>query len=199
MRFRKNGFGALIVLGILLTLTTACGGGGGGGGAVIPPGLVAAFAGGNPTPGAMTINMTSGPSNGSTFSILVNVTGIPDFFGAAFRVTFNGATASLAGSSAAGSFIDVGGATVNFNAVESTPGTVLVNATRQGMVAGVSPAATDLLITLTFNADAATGGNVFTFGTAADREVRTCATANGVCPALNDNMLTWSGGTMVAN
>lgn len=198
MRFRKSGLSALMVLGVLLSLTSACGGGGGGG-AVIPPGIVAAFVGSNPTPGAMTINMTPGTSNGSTFTILISVTGIADFYGAGFHVNFDAASASFIGASDIGSFIDVGGAIVTISASEEAPGDVFVSATRQGMVAGVTPAATDLLITLTFNADATSASNLFTFGTIDTREVRACASAVSSCPVLNESMLTWSGGTMVAN
>jgi len=189
---------ALTVL-LVGILPLACGGGGGD--RIVPPGLTVTWTPANASPGAMTISMGTANTSAANFTVPVQVTGINDFFGAAFRVNFDSATAAFAGYSATGSVIDDGGATVLINAVLGAPGEVLINATRQQgaggvYVPGVDVTATATLITLNFRATVATQqANVFTFS---NREVQTCNDGTQTCTAVPDANLTWSGGSMTA-
>jgi hypothetical protein len=190
---------ALLAAACMLPL--ACGGGGGD--RLPPESLDAAFQPANPTPGAMTISMGDALTSGAGFQIPILVTGVDDFFGAAFRVNFNPASAEFAGFSDADSFIDTGGGVVVLiNAVAGAPGEVLVNATRQqgaggAYVPGVTPAAPDnLLISLNFIATTETAANTFTFSS---QEVRACDDGTQTCPIVDPVTLTWSGGVMSAN
>lgn len=192
----------LVAVSMLLlagVLPLACGGGGGE--PIAPPGINATWTSANPAPGVMTINMGAAATSGSSFSFPVQVTGINDFFGAAFRVSFDSSNAAFAGYSAAGSVIDDGTATVLINASLGAPGEVLINATRQQgaggtYVSGVDIAGTATLITLNFRATLATQQpNIFTF---TNREVQTCDDGTETCSVVPDANLTWSGGSMQA-
>lgn len=187
---------SLLLVGIL---PTACGGGGGD--PIAPPGLAVTWTPANASPAAMTISMGAATTSAANFTMPVQVTGITDFFGAAFRVNFDSSTAAFAGYSATGSVIDDGTATVLIAAVLGAPGEVLINATRQqgaggAYVPGVDIAGTETLITLSFRATQATQQpNDFTFS---NHEVQTCNDATETCSAVPDAELTWSGGSMQA-
>jgi len=126
------------------------------------------------------------------------VTTITNFFGTGFRLTFNPASASFSGFSAAGSLLGAGAGT-DFQAELVAPGEVAVAATLQGQVEGVDVAGTQLLVTLNFTATAVTSGNPFTFGIASERVVTTCPTPPAACTNVPDASLTWSGGTLTAS
>jgi hypothetical protein len=182
-------------------LSTACGGGGGGGGNG-GGGLQAVFTAGNPTPGANTLSMPSMASANDVFAVQVQVTGINDFFGATFRVTFNTTHAQFLGFSETGSVLLGAGIDTLFLAEASAgdPSTLLIYATRQGSnVAGVDVTTSQLLITLNFRALQAVAGSGIAFAPAAPREVVACPTAGQACNTLADATLTWSGGTLTAN
>ena len=195
-------FASIFLLAVVCTLSLACGGGGGN--RLPPEGLTASFAPANPAPGAMTISMGTALVSGAGFQIPIVVTGIDDFFGAAFRVNFDAASADYAGFSAANSFIDTGGGVVVLiNAAAGAPGQLLVNATRQQggggvYVPGVTPPAApdNVLIWLNFRARVETAANNFTFS---NQEVNSCDDGTQTCPVVNPMTLTWSGGTMAAN
>jgi len=199
---RQRNIGWLASISVLLVgamLSVACGGGGGN--TVTPPGLSASWTPANANPGAMTLSMGAASASGSNFSVPVQVTGIDDFFGTAFRVNFDAATAAFSGFSAVGSVIDDGGAVVLISATLGNPGEVLVFATRQQgqggvYVPGVDINATSTLITLNFRALTATGANTFTFS---NRQVEACNDGTQTCSDIPDVNLTWSGGTMRAN
>jgi hypothetical protein len=194
-RFHRTAGVALLVA--LAASAFACGGGGGDSNPAPGP-IVATFTGSNPSPGANTLGMTGAGSGSPAFSVLVNVTSITDFFGAAFRVTFNPASASFSSFSSAGSFIGTGAGT-DFRATLVSPGVLSVAATRQGQVQGITAAGTQLLITLNFTATAETASNPFGFGVAAERVVTTCPAPPAACSDVADGTLTWSGGTLSAS
>jgi hypothetical protein len=189
------------LLAALSTLPLACGGGGGN---ILPPeGLTVTFQLDAPNPGNNTISMGTALDSGAGFQIPVIVTGIDNFFGAAFRVEFDPATAEFVSFDATDSFIDTGGGVVVLiNAIEGTPGQVLVNATRQQgaggvYVPGVTPVAPDnVLIWLNFRATAETGANpnVFSFS---NTEANSCDDGTETCPII-DPAPTWAGGTLTA-
>ena len=193
---------AAVTLTILTAaMSMACGGGGGGSSGGPPPmtGLAATFTPNMTNPPAGSISMAAGSASGTVFRVDIMVTDITDFFGAAFPVTFDTATASFLSHDSSGSFIDQGGAVLDMRAVPSAgdPGVILVVATRQGAtVGGVSAVGSQKLISLVFEADSATGGNQFRFDpTASMREARACA-AGVPCPAI---AVSWHGGTLTAN
>jgi hypothetical protein len=188
----------LLLVLALGALAPACGGGGGdgGGGGNMNP-LSATFTPGNTNPTANTISMT-GSAAGQNFSVVVQVTGLNDFFGTGFRVTFDPATAQFVGFSSTGSFLT--GVGTAFNAVvnPTNSGEVIVSATIQdtSQPAGIDVGATATLITLNFKATNTTSNNPFAFG--ASRNVTVCPTQGGACNPGIAPTLTWSGGTMTA-
>ena len=72
---------------LTVTALPSCGGGSDGGGGSNTP--TATFTPDTPTPGNATIAMLAGSSNGAAVNVRITVTGIDDFFGAAFRVTYD--------------------------------------------------------------------------------------------------------------
>jgi len=209
MRKAKEGFmqrtsirSATIAAILLLSLGSfACGGGGGnagggGGGGM----LTATFTAGNPTPGANSVSMAAGAVTGDTFQIVINATDINSFFGTGFRVSFDDLDAEFQSFDDSGSWLLTNvpaGATTNINAAvdSANPGMVVVNATFQGMTAGVNLTGTQELLTLTFRALAVSGGNPFTFDGPTTRVVTVCTTMTGVC---TDQVVSWDGGTQTA-
>lgn len=192
-----------MVIAIVCALSLACGGGGGG--FVPQEGLTVTFTPDTPPPGNMTISMGQPTVIGESFQVPIVVRNIDNFFGAAFHVNFDAATARFLGfvdELSTDYFIEEIGVTVQIDAVSGGNGVVLVTATRQqgagGLyVSGVSPVIPDnVLIILNFRATGATAGNAFTFS---NQEVRACNDATETCPVVNPVDLTWSGGTMVAN
>lgn len=189
-------FALVLALGALMP---ACGGGGSddGGGGTTP--LVATFTPTTATPGANTINM-AGSSSGQNFSVVVQVTGVSDFFGAAFHVTFNPASAQFVGFSSNGSVLS--GVATDFDAVLSpgNAGEVIAYATIQDVnqSPGIDVGGTATLMTLNFRATNTTSGNPFAFGTAANRQVQICPTQGGACNVLAEPPLSWVGGTLTA-
>jgi len=191
----------LLILALLgCAAAMACGGGGGGGGGTLPPGISATFTATTPSPSGTAITMQPGTSSGADFSVQIRVDSINNFFGAGFRVTYNPANVSFMDFSVANSFISGTGVTTQFLATPLSAGTLAVTATRQGAnEVGVDSGTQALLITLNFRATSAAGANAFAFGSAATREVVSCATAGQACTTVSDASIAWSGGTLVAN
>jgi hypothetical protein len=182
-----------------------CPAGGGGGTMVpddgmLPDGPAVSFTPDNPSPGVGTISMAAGATDGTEFEVRILVTGIDDFFGAAFRVTFDPSIVDYNGFSSGGSFIEGAGITTDFRAEldSGNPGVILVNATRQGQVAGVDAVDSQELLVLSFEASGP-GVGALSFDRAATRQVSVCPSPTGACTDLADSSLTWSGGTLVAN
>ncbi len=204
----------LVLLGGLCL--TACGGGGGN----VPPGggglITAAFTPSNPMPGVNSMSMQPGTATNDTFQIVVNVTDIVDFFGAAFRVVFDSTTAEFLSFDDSTSFLhnhpDSPVVDIRAEIDPADPDSVLVVATLQQTflyIPGFTFTAPDpdgdqVLLILTFRATSPTAGNPFTFGTATTREVSTCEPPPMIgptpaCIMVADGNLTWNGGTMSAN
>jgi hypothetical protein len=210
MRKAKEGFmqrnftrSATIAAILLIGLGSfACGGGGGnaGGGGGGGGMLTAVFTPANPAPGANSVSMAAGAVTGDTFQIVINATDINNFFGTGFRVSFDDLDAEFRSFDNSGSWLLTNvptGATTNINAsVDSVdPGVVVVNATFQGMTAGVNLTGTQELLTLTFRAIAVSGSNPFTFDGPTTRVVTVCTTMTGAC---TDQAVSWDGGTQTA-
>ena len=204
LRLKTPQLAPLALIISLSVLPLACGGGGGGDGpgGVIPNGLQASFDG-LPAGGGPSLSMADFNSTDETFEVPIMVAGISDFFGAAFRVTFNSATATFNGSSAAGSVLGSAGTNITAVLAPGTNNELIVTATRfQGSgatyVPSVNATNSSLLITLRFTASE-TAGNTFSFGPASQREVETCDNGTETCSMMDDVDLSWTGGTMIAN
>src|SRR5262245_32992002 len=204
MRIRRTSqrlaVAALIALAV--TALPSCGGGsdGGGGGTTTP---TATFTAENPSPGTSTIAMLPGASAGAAFNVRITVTGVNDFFGAAFRVTYDPVALLFNGMDDSGSLLRQGGtANVFFQANQNAvPGQIIITATRldpsdpNGGTVDVGPTAD--LVVLNFSARraiaAGDAGGVLAFDAAKDVQVcgtpTTCASAAG---------LTWSAGAATA-
>jgi len=160
--------------------------------------LVAAFHPSNSSPGANTISMQPGTVSSLDFDVEIRVTSIASFFGAAFHVQFNPATATFTGFDATGSVLGSGPGTLFFaNPVSGNPGEIAVEASLQGTGAGL-PSASGLLLTLHFQATGSTAGNAFGFLPTSSRSAKSCPTAGGTCNEIAGG-LTWSGGSLVVN
>jgi hypothetical protein len=204
---------------------SGCGSGGGNVPGVIGGVVNATFTPTNPTPGTNSISMQPGEQTGDTFQVVVTVTDIVDFFGAAFRVEFDPTTATFLSSDGATSFLHNHpeilvppiaprvSPSVNILAIvdPTDAGTLLIVATLENTfayTAGFTFAAPDPvvgeqeLVILTFRATNPSGGNAFNFDTAITREVSTCpplVSPTPSCAMALDAGLMWNGGAMTAN
>lgn len=198
----RMGRWALAAIAILALGTTACGGGGDDNPA--PSGPVASFTPGTATPGS--IAQLAGSTSGTSFTIKISATDVPDFFGAAFRIRIDPDYVAYQGLSSTGSFLRDGGVTsLDFRADATTvPGQVIVNATRVqnagGTIPGVNVVGTRELVSLTFrvrtffNATADANTNGIPDGSLEfidPREV--CDSDQPVCTPIS---VTWSAGSV---
>lgn len=198
----RMGRWALATIAILALGTTACGGGGDDDPA--PSGPVASFTPGTATAGS--IAQLAGSSSGTSFTIRISATDIPDFFGAAFRIQIDPDFVAYQGFTSTGSFLRDGGVTnLDFRVDATTvPGQVIVNATRvqnaSGTIPGVNVVGTRELISLTFrvrtffNATSDANANGIPDGSLEfvdPREV--CDSDQPVCTPI---FVTWSAGSV---
>lgn len=185
---------------VLATLVlTACGGGGGGNGGggnggMMPGGGEIDFQA--PAPPATSVSLQEGAVAGTEFEILVQVRDVNDFFGAAFRVTYDPDSVDFVTATSASSFLPATGVTTQITAETLSPGTLAVVATRvqnqAGTVPGVDVVGTRTLIRLVFEATDTTGGNPFQI--AQPREVCSSDADAGGCDPIT---VTWQGGTLI--
>jgi hypothetical protein len=195
---------AAALAAVVVTALPSCGGGSDSGGGTTNP--TATFTPDTPTPGNATIAMLAGSSSGAAVSVRITVTGVDDFLGAAFRVTYDTTALFFNGMDDSGSVLRQGGVAdtaLFFEANNSSvAGEVIVTATRLNPAppptgAGVvDVGATSDLVVLNFSARRAIpGGDVggeLEFVPA--REVQACATPTTCAPAT----VTWSGGAVTA-
>jgi hypothetical protein len=200
-----------VLVAVAMTACGGGGGGGGGGGTPMPQPLTATFTADAGCAGANELAMGPGTSAADMFDVEIRATGLTDFFGAGFTVTYDPATATFMGCDTAGSFLVGGGAPstpCNGSGVSGAQflaeleggaqGAVNIAATLQGNVAGVTPTpGTDLLVTLTFRATSATSA-ANTFALTTPREVQTCAAPGAGCTMVPDGNVEWCGGSMTA-
>ncbi len=192
----------LLALAALAGLAlVSCGSGGGNvpmmGGAVSPTFTE------NPPMGLNLITMSAGLVSGDVFQIVIRVPDIDDFYGTAFNVQWDSAATQFLSfeGSLSPNVLQANAPNILINAGvdPNLARTVTVIATLTDFVQGLdtSTQATDVVITLTFQATATTGGTLFTFDPAT-RFVTTC-TAMDTCADIPDMMLTWNGGVLTAN
>lgn len=190
---------ALVAIGLVLALgmlSPSCGGDGNGGGTNI----VATFTATSPNPGPASATMQPGTSAGTLFRIRIVVTDVADFFGAAFRVSYDTDDIRFESMDSSESFLRDGGfppASLRFQ-VDSTssPGQLILVATRLDAATnpGVNVAGQRELLELTFRARRVVAGSAIGF-------TGTLEARNSQQPPPEGQLinLTWSGGSLTAN
>jgi hypothetical protein len=157
----------------ILTTSFACGGGGDDVASGI---LTARFTADDPTPPAASVSMQAGSASATDFAIRIAVTDTNDVYGAAFDITYPPTLISYQSFDSAGSLLRDGGVTnasLNFTVdAVSTPGRVIVAATRLGALPGVNVTGTRDLIVLRFRARTAFLPQAITFDAGQPRTVR---------------------------
>jgi hypothetical protein len=143
---------AAAVLAVAAFVALGCGGGNN---STTSSGSVAAFTPDVASPGPATIALLPSSTNGAAVILRVAVTGVPSFFGAAFRISYDPTALLYSGSTNSGSFLRTGvtDADVLFlTDSTSIPGEVVITATRiDPTVAPPVPVTTTAeLMTVTF-------------------------------------------------
>lgn len=191
--------GRLVVIAALASLMFACGGGSGSGGNNNGGGGVttSTFTADNAAPGNNTISMSPGASNGLMFTIDVRVTGIDDFFGAEFDITYNEAALDFVSLDSTTSLLNGQSVGTDFRVLERN-GVVQVTATLQGQSAGVDVGATATLVRLNFVGTSATANSAIGF---TSPTVDQCPDGGPPLPACSEIQatLTFSGGRVTVN
>ena len=154
----RQALAAVLAAAVSLGLA-ACGGGGGGGTSPPPP----------PPPPSQGITFTtaSGASTsvvalrsvgvaGTRITLEVRAEMVNDLYGVAFDLSYPTSLFRLS-SQSEGTFLGQGGAATTFQAVEPTPGTLVIGVSRLGALGGASGSGP--LVTLVFDAIAAGSGN----------------------------------------
>jgi len=191
---------------VFVAFAAAAVGCGGGNDSTTSSAPVAKFTPDTPAPAAGTIALLSGSSSGASINVRVTVTGVNDFFGAAFRIKYDVTALQFNAMSSTDSFLrgdppNPDDPNVYFAADASHPGEIWISATRLDPTAGtVDVVSTSDLVVLNFTArkaiaaGAAAGRVVFG---ALNREVQTCdgTVVPTVCSAL---AAIWSGGGVSA-
>jgi Cohesin domain len=177
-------------------------------GGSVTSGPVAMFVGDTPAPGPATIALLPGTASGASVDVRVTVTGVPQFFGAAFRIDYDQTSLLFNGMANQASFLRSGGVTdANVTFIEdhaSNPGVIIVTATRLDPTAvpSIDVTTTSDLAVLNFTARkaivvASVDGRLDFAPTG--RDVQACDTS--VSPptcASTPLTLTWSGGGISA-
>jgi len=122
-------FGTLF--GIALCVALGCHGGSS---SSTSSGPVSTFTPDTAAPGAAAVALLPGAVSGAAFEVRVTVTGVPSFFGAAFRVKYDTTALLFNGISSTSSFLRQGGVTdanvFFFEDHNAVPGEIIVTATR---------------------------------------------------------------------
>ena len=163
----------------------------------------AAFTPDTAAPGPTSIALLPGTAGGASVTIRVTATGIPSFFGAAFRVVYDNTALQFNSMSDSTSFLRAGGvadANLFFMADStSTSGEVVITATRidPDVAPPVAVTTTSDLVVLTFTARLAiaAGADEGRIDFAAPMQVCDGTTTPTGC---NPVTVTWSGGGLSA-
>ena len=132
----------------------AIGCGGGSSTTTTSSGPVAAFAPDTPAPTAGTIALLSGSSSGASIDVRVTVTGVPNFFGAAFRINYDTTALLFNGMTDTNSLLRANGVTdlIFQEDHQMTPGEIVIAATRKNPTPPVDVTTTADLVVLNFTA-----------------------------------------------
>ena len=157
-------------------------------------GLTASFtAGGAAVANSMTLQANSAADD--VFLVDVVITGIDNFYGAAFDVDFNAGLMNLIAVDATNSFIIPGGGTVaDLTVLENLDGNDVTISRQNFALGGVTPG-TGVLATLQFRALRELAGEPITLS---DIAITTCTVAACDLDAVNTLGVTDTGGTVTA-
>ncbi len=186
-----------VILAVAAFVAIGCGGGND---STTNPGPTTVFTPDTPSPGAATIALLPGTTSGAAFVVRVTATDTNDFFGAAFRVSYDTTALLFSGMTDSGSFLRNGVTDSDvffFADATSVPGQVVITATRLNptVATPVDVVGTSDLVTLTFSARKvilpATPEGRLDF---ADPK-QVCDGSVTPCGAIT---VTWSGGSVAA-
>lgn len=187
---------------VLLAAAAAVAFGCGGGDETTASGPVAVFTPDTPTPTPLTIALLPGTVTGASVNVRVTVTGVPGFFGTAFRVKYDIAALLFNGMTDSASFLRDGvtAGDVFFLADHlSIPGEVIITATRldPSTVSPVDVTTTSDLVILNFVArkvilPATTEGRVDF------EDPKQVCDGTVAAPGCGTITVTWSGGGVSA-
>ena len=177
-----------------ILLLTACGGGGSRD--AIPSdintstALAGSFSAASASPGPDEVAMAAGAGgDGSLVDVRVDVVDVADVFGASFDVTYDAQAATFVNWSA-GTLLESGGVSVQYQVSNVTPGRVVVGASRSGTAAGADASGAVAVVHLFFRVRAP--------GTS-DLGFENADLLDGQSPPQDIPGLVWSGGTLTAN
>jgi len=147
----------VLALAVVAVAWTGCGSGGSDDGNPSDGGsstVAASFVADEPAPAAGDVTLQEGSKSANTVSVLVNVTGVNDVYGASFDVEFDPTKVEYVGHSA-GNVLESGSHKPQY-LVGGSPGNgrIVVFASRVGAVAGVDVAGTGTLMRLSFRVKA---------------------------------------------
>jgi hypothetical protein len=195
----------VLVAATYLALTVASVGCGGGGNdsttsSTAPVGI---FTPDTPTPENGSVTLLQGTTSGASVNVRVTVTQVDNFFGAAFRITYDPAALLFNGMTSSSSFLNAGITDTSqlFFSADSanSPGEVVITATRLFPATPLPAAPTADLVILNFVARLAIapGAEVGRLDFADPVHNQVC---NGTVspPGCGPISVTWSGGGMSA-
>jgi len=163
----------------------------------VSSGLLATFTPDQPSPADGSVTLQPGDASGRLTAVKVSVKGVPDFFGAAFWITYDPTLVAYYKVDASASFLRDGGADVSVQVdAASTAGQVKVGISRiqdaDGGVRGVDVTEARDLLVLSFIAAKASTGSAITFADGHGEVV-----GSGPPPG-NGIAVTWAGGSLSA-
>jgi hypothetical protein len=138
-----------------VVVAASCGSGGSGSGGGAPDeqsGLAAGFVADQPSPGAETVSAGQDSASNDIVVVEINLTDTSGVHGVAFDLNYDANQADYLGYDE-GSLLEEGGASVNYFVAESTPGKIVVSATRLGSGSGADADGTETVIRLTFRVE----------------------------------------------
>lgn len=193
IRSRKPRLGAAAALALLTLLGSSCDSND-----TTAAGPVAVFTPEKAAPQAGDIAMLAGPTLGAAVSVRITVTGVPSFFGTAFRVSYDTNALLFTGMVTDDSFLLDGTAANNvvfsYDAV-SVPGEIILTATRINPLVAppIDVTATDDLLVLGFTARKPIAGGA-TEGLLAFVDPRQVCDGTVSAPGCGSIAVTWWGG-----
>jgi len=138
----------------LAAVAVGCGGNNSNNSTTTTTAVVAVFTSDTPTPANGSITLLQGTTSGAAVNVRVTVTEIPNFFGAAFRVSYNPAALLFNGMDSSSSFLATGITDTSqliFTAnAQISPGEIVITATRVNPAVPVPVTTTSDLVILNF-------------------------------------------------
>jgi hypothetical protein len=162
---------------------------------------VASFAPDDNPPANGSITLLSGTTSGASVNVRVTVTEVPNFFGAAFRISYNPTALLFNGMDSSSSFLRAGvtdPSQLYFSAdAANSPGEVVITATRFSPAVPVPVTATSDLVILNFVARLAIAPGA-TVGRLDFADPKQACDGSVVGTGCGPITVTWSGGGVSA-